>query len=408
MTKEGDLVKLIMENDIVIIGAGIGGLTLARALQLKGINFQLYEQASSFEALGYGLQLSPNVVRVFQQLNLDTQIEAISHRCFGFELRSFDGDYTIASWQLNHPVPYYQCRRADLHKILFDAIEDKNRLHFSRRLLSYSQENGQLFFSLEGETTPQQAKAIIGADGIHSQVRRSLFPHYQPQYSGYSAYRAILPFQEQYQSLWGKATVWMGKNHHVVAYPNGKQPNETSWLNLVLVVKNNHWMEESWSTLADKNEVASLFHNQSSLLNQLLVDMVSSPQPCLKWGLFTYPPLPYWSQGKVTLLGDAVHAMLPFQAQGAGMAIESAYILAHYISQETDIETAFLKYQQARIKRVTKAQQTSKNNARIFHAQGIKAIVRNTALTLMSSFAPNLINQKSAWIYDYDITATAN
>ncbi len=408
-----------MQEEIIIVGAGIGGLTLARALEQKGIDFQLYEQADSFEALGYGIQVSPNVVRVLRELGLEQQLEEVSHLCLGFELRSFNSNKVLATWQLDNDVPYYQCRRADLHSLLFNSIQDKSKIHFSRRLESYEEKDNQLSLYWQN-SEPTTAKALVAADGVRSVVRRSLldavahwgnpqdraaslFFQHQAQYAGYAAYRAILPFQDKYRPLWGKATVWMGKNHHVVVYPNGNEQNSTSWLNLVLVVKDKNWNEQGWTIPADKKAVARDFANKSEELNEILEDMVASPEPCFKWGLFIHQPLPYWSRGKVTLLGDAAHPMLPFQAQGAAMAIEDAYVLADYLASERDIEKAFIEYQQARIKRTTKVQQVSRNNANIFHASGVKAAIRNFALSLVSATMPNLLNKKTAWIYDFDV-----
>lgn len=408
-----------MEEEIIIVGAGIGGLTLARALEQKGIDFQLYEQADSFEALGYGIQVSPNMVRVLRELGLEQQLEEVSHLCLGFELRSFNSNKVLATWQLDNDTPYYQCRRADLHSLVFNSIQDKSRIHFSRRLESYEEKDNQvlLYWHNLPSTT---AKALVAADGVRSVVRGSLFnpvaheesPQYraaslfskhQAQYAGYAAYRAILPFQDKYLPLWGKATVWMGKNHHIVVYPNGNEQNSTSWLNLVLVVKDKNWNPQGWTIPADKKTVARDFANQSEELNEILEDMVVSPEPCFKWGLFIHKPLPYWSRGKVTLLGDAAHPMLPFQAQGAAMAIEDAYVLAKYLASERDIEKAFIEYQQARIKRTTKVQQVSRNNANIFHASGVKAAIRNFVLGVVSMTVPSLLNKKTAWIYDFDV-----
>lgn len=391
-----------MVAEITIVGGGIGGLTLALALQKKGIDFQLFEQANSFEALGYGLQLSPNVVRVLHNLDIKKSLAKISHRCFGFELRSFKSDHILAQWQLHSDVPYYQCRRADLHQLLFNSLENKNNIHFSQCLESYSQKDNQVYLKFRHQE-PIITKALVGADGIHSVIRRWQFPDNEAEYSGYTAYRAILPFKQAYQSLLGKATVWMGENHHVVVYANGNQEEKISWLNLVLVTKNQNWYEQNWTTLTQKEEVVKNFTNQSSLLNQILIDMMANDEPCYKWGLFIHQPLPYWSQKNVTLLGDSAHPMLPFQAQGAGMAIEDAYILAECLVREKTIEEAFIKYQQLRMQRTAKVQQTSKNNAKIFHATGIKAVVRDLALGLISSVNGNLLNQKTAWIYDYDV-----
>lgn len=391
-----------MQDEITIVGAGIGGLTLARALEQRNIPFQLYEQAESFEALGYGLQISPNVVRLLNELGVEPQLERVSHRCLGFELRSFDTDQVLAKWDLDCETPYYHCRRADLHQLLFNAIQDKSKIHFSRRLESYQETGDQLSLIWEN-AEPITANALIGADGVRSVVRRSLFPQYEIQYAGYAAFRAILPFQQRYRSFWGKATVWMGNNHHVVVYPTGDEQPGKFWLNLVLVVKDPNWQGQGWTIPADKKAIAQEFANQSEALNGLLEDLTASPEPCFKWGLFIHPPLPYWSNGKVTLLGDAAHPMLPFQAQGAAMGIEDSYVLAAYLARENDIETALKKYQDTRIQRATQVQQVSRNNAKIFHASGVTAAVRNLALGLISAINPNLLNQKSAWIYDYEV-----
>ncbi len=211
-----------MQDEIIIVGAGIGGLTLALALEQKGIDFQLYEQADSFEALGYGIQVSPNVVRVLRELGVKKQLENVSHLCLGFELRCFNSDKVLAQWKLNNDIPYYQCRRADLHELLFNSIRDKSRIHFSRRLEFYKQQDNQLLLHILNQE-PVIAKALVAADGVRSVVRQSLFPKHQAEYAGYAAFRAILPFQEKYLPLLGKATVWMGENHHVVAYPNGNE-----------------------------------------------------------------------------------------------------------------------------------------------------------------------------------------
>ena len=392
-----------MENEIVIAGAGIGGLTLACALEKKGINFQLYEQADSFEALGYGIQVSPNVVRVLRELGLEQKLAEISHVCSSFELRSFNSDKILAKWRLNSQVPYYQCRRADLHQLLFDSIQDKSKIHFSQRFVSYEEQKKQLILHIKNQE-PVATKILVAADGVRSVVRESLFPKYKPKYAGYAAFRAILPFQSKYEMLLGKATVWMGKNHHVVVYPNGNKQAGKSWLNLVLIVKDQKWSEQGWKTAANKREVAQEFTNKSPLLNEILEDMIASPEPCFKWGLFIHQPLPYWSESKVTLLGDAAHPMVPFQAQGAAMAIEDAYVLAECLAHENTKEKALLKYQKIRLKRTAKVQQVSKNNANFFHASGLKAVIRNVVFSLMSAINPNLFNKKSAWIYDYDAT----
>ncbi|WP_196795323.1 FAD-dependent monooxygenase, partial [Richelia intracellularis] len=355
------------------------------------------------EALGYGIQISPNVVRILEKLGLKKQLEKLSHICLGFQLRSFNTNKILAEWKLDNKTPYYQCRRADLHQLLFNMIQNKGRIYFSQCLESYEQKDNHLYLHLKNQG-PITAQAMVAADGINSVIRKSVFPQHQVRYSGYSAYRVILPFHRKYHFLWGKATVWMGKNHHVVVYPNGNERSPESWLNLVLVVKERKSNDQSWSVPADKTALAQDFANHSNELNLILEGMIESPEPCFKWGLFIHEPLPYWSQSKVTLLGDAAHPMLPFQAQGAAMAIEDAYVLAQYLSNEKEmIEESFIKYEQARMKRTAAVQRLSRRNADIFHASGIKALTRNLILGLLSGIMPSLLNKRTAWIYDYKI-----
>ena len=395
-----------MTHPLGIVVAGIGGLTLACALEQRNIPFTLYEQAESFEALGYGIQVSPNVERVLTALGLTEKLEAIAHRCYGFELRSFASDQTLIQWQLPKNQLYYQCRRADLHQLLFDGLKDKSKLNFGTRLASYAQTADRVALKFDG-ASEVKVQALVGADGVGSQTRRQLMvndQHTKPNYAGYAAFRAILPWRSPYEELAGQATVWLGKNHHVVAYPNGNLNHGEQWLNLVLVVKERQWQEEGWTIEVDKSLVAAEFQNQSRLLNRILEDMIASPEPCYKWGLFTRPALPFWSQNKVTLLGDAAHPMVPFQAQGAAMSIEDAYVLAQCLQRHPKIETAFQQYENLRYQRATKMQKTSRKNADIFHASGLKAIARDFVFKIVGAIAPNLMNLKSAWIYDYDVT----
>ncbi|MEM9138049.1 MAG: FAD-dependent monooxygenase [Cyanobacteria bacterium P01_F01_bin.42] len=390
-----------------VVGAGIGGLTLACALEQAGIPFQLYEQAPAFESLGYGIQVSPNVVRILAALGLAEKLETVGHRCYGFELRSFYSDRSLIQWKLPSKQRYYQCRRADLHRLLFDGLADQTRVQFDTSLKSYRQAEGAIALQF-GNGSEQTVAALVGADGVGSQTRQQLMhdeAYTEAQYAGYAAFRALLPWRATYAPLGGKATVWLGKNHHVVAYPNGSLEDGKQWLNLVLVVKETRWQAEGWTIPTDKHEVIGEFRNQSSLLTQVLEDLLDSSAPCYKWGLFTRSPLPFWSRQRVTLLGDAAHPMLPFQAQGAAMSIEDAYILAQCLQgQSSDIQSAFQQYEKLRFQRATRMQKTSRKNADVFHASGLKAIARDSIFQILGLIAPRLMNLKSAWIYDYDAT----
>lgn len=150
--------------------------------------------------------------------------------------------------------------------------------------------------------------------------------------------------------------------------------------------------------------MAKLFQNDSKLLNQILADMVTSPEPCFKWGLFIHEPLPYWTDKKITLLADAAHPMVPFQAQGAAMAIEDGYVLANCIEKYSFIEEAFANYELLRKVRATKVQARSYQNGAMFHARGFKKMVRNTMLQLVVKLNPDALSKRLDWLYNYDAT----
>lgn len=392
-----------MQNEITIIGAGIGGLTLAKSLEQKGIPFQLYEKSKSFESLGYGLNVSPNVSRVLHKLGLEKEIAAISHQLQRTQARIFNSDKILLTAPFHNEFPHYQCRRADLHQMIYDSIQDKNRIHFLKKLVGFTQneEGVELEF---GDGTSIKTETVVAADGVKSLVRNTLFPNKKEKYAGYLAYRAILPLTEKYQHLIGQVTFWMGKDHHIVAYPNGNNKKTGTWLNLVLVEKKTEWTEEGWTILADKNKVVQQFSNKSKLLNQILGDMLQSSEPCYKWGLFVHDPLPYWTDKNITLLGDAAHPMVPFQGQGAAMAIEDAYILANCLSKYQTTDKAFARYEILRKERATKVQERSLKNGDIQHASGLKSVIRNLLFAYVNKFQPDFLLKRLKWINDYDAT----
>ncbi|KNC77069.1 hypothetical protein SARC_10462 [Sphaeroforma arctica JP610] len=221
---------------------------------------------------------------------------------------------------------------------------------------------------------------------------------------GCTAYRAILPYQESYRELLGHTTVWLGDDHHVVAYPNGNPKYSQQWMNLVLVRRSAQQENESWVEPVAVEDMVKLFHTPSPVLNRIFEDLVQSPEPVFKWGLYLHKPLPYWSVDKISLLGDAAHSMLPFMAQGAGMAIEDAHVLAACLSRGLPIERALALYQKLRLERTTAVQRGSAEHSDIYHASGGTAAVRNSLLSAVNNVSPHLMNQRMDWIYSYDAT----
>ncbi len=176
------------------------------------------------------------------------------------------------------------------------------------------------------------------------------------------------------------------------------------WLNLVLIEKNSDWNEEGWTIPADKKIVVKQFRNNSKLLNEILDDLLKSPEACYKWGLIIHDPLPYWTEKSITLLGDAAHPMVPFQGQGAAMAIENAYVLANCFAKYKTPQAVFARYEILRKERATSVQDRSYKNGLIYHASGFKKMMRNMLFAYIHYVNPNFMAKRMSWLVDHDAT----
>jgi len=177
--------KVVQENSLSIVGAGIGGLAAAIALQQKGIDVSILDQAPSFEPIGYGIQLTPNAVSVLQELGLAEQLASIGNVCERISIRDFKSDKPLLSWKIQNKLPYYQCLRSDLHAMLYQ--------YFGEDKIQYGQNIQQ--------RSDVASDFVIAADGVHSKLRQAMFPDYAALYSGYIAYRAVVPYDERFAEL---------------------------------------------------------------------------------------------------------------------------------------------------------------------------------------------------------------
>lgn len=357
-----------MQQPILIAGAGIGGLTAALALQRFGYKVQVLEQATALGEVGAGLQLSANASRALELLGLKESLNSIAAEPSGKEIRLwssgkswrlFDfGEQSVARWG----APYYMVYRPDLHRILYEAVaqNDPDAIHLNTKIVGYTQNGMDSVSAHDEHGNVFSGCALIAADGVHSPIRQHLFGDSSPQKSGCIAWRGVIPIEKlpaSFQRLVG--TNWVGPGRHVIHYPlrGGKL------LNFVGIVEKNTDIAESWNQEGTHQEC----HDDFAGWHTDVHTMIENIERPYKWTLLARPPLKTWTQGLVTLLGDAAHPTLPFLAQGAAMAIEDGYVLALALSQFKHVPEALQQYEKARIGRTNEIVAKSTENGHRFH-----------------------------------------
>jgi salicylate hydroxylase len=398
-----------LTRTIFIAGAGIGGLTAALSLAQKGFRVVVLEKAERLEEAGAGLQLSPNASRILIDLGLKERlrpravtpeaIAIVSARAGGELARLPLGEAASA----RAGAPYWVIHRADLQAALAGAVQEhpdiELRLGCQFEDLAPHVKGLTIVHRRGNERRQDTSLALVGADGIWSAVRNHLFPEAQPQFSGLIAWRGTLDARalpREYTAP--RVQLWMGPNAHLVAYPisAGKE------INLVAVVPGT-WNRPGWSAPGEPNELRNAFASARwAGAARMLIGAVDSWR---KWALFTLTEGCEWHEGSVALLGDAVHGMLPFAAQGAGMAIEDAAVLAKVLS-ETPLEpgaqvaAALRRYGKMRRARVARVQQLARQQGRIYHMRGAMALARDLAIRALG---PQRMLARQAWIYDWRV-----
>ncbi|MEQ9519413.1 MAG: FAD-dependent monooxygenase [Parvibaculum sp.] len=393
---------------ILIAGAGIGGLTTALACAKGGNTVAVFESVDVLGEVGAGLQIAANGTKVLQALGLGDALEG-----FGFKPRAatmrlgrsgrviFSNPLGDAA-QRRYGAPYYHVHRADLHRILFDAAlrDARIQLHLGAKVEEFEDEGAQVRVILkQGDTV--SGDALIGADGIHSRVREGLFGPESPRFTGNVTWRLLVPTKDLPHGLIPpEATVWTGPRGHAVTY----YVRGGELVNFVGVIEREDWQVESWLEAGDLAEMKADFAPWCATIQKLLA--AAKPDACFKWALFDRDPLPYWSKGRVSLVGDACHPMLPFMAQGACMAIEDAWVLAHELSSGMNVEAALLTYEAKRKKRTARMQIAARANAKRFHQATLSGQMLNYGpLWLAGRVSPGLLNKPFDWIYGEDVTA---
>jgi salicylate hydroxylase len=386
---------------IIVAGAGIGGLTASLALAREGFRVIIPEKAERLEEAGAGLQLSPNASRVLIDLGLKPRLSrAVTPEAVCLMSAKNGGEIARLSLE-GTDAPYWVVHRADLQAALRDEIESRSdiELRLGCQFEDVSPHaKGLTVIQRRGPARQHElATALIGADGIWSAVRHHLLPDVQPRFSGLIAWRGTLDTTQlprEYTSR--RVQLWMGPHAHLVAYPiSGARQ-----INVVAVVPG-QWNRPGWSEPGDGNEIKSAFVAAGwHAMPRMLISAVDGWR---KWALFTVPGGGQWTDGSVALLGDAAHAMLPFAAQGAAMAIEDAAVLAKCLAGRQNegpaaLSVALQRYAKQRRPRVTRVQHSARQAGRIYHLAGPLAVARDLVIKTMG---PKRLLSRQDWIYDW-------
>lgn len=392
-------------KQILVAGAGIGGLTAALALLQEGLDVRVFERAPNLGEVGAGVQISPNGVRVLFELGLESELRRVCFDPVGRELRVWNtgqgcrvpanADYVLERFGF----PHLTLHRADLHSILVEAVRRKNphAIQLGAHCERFEQDTDSVkLFLGSGECIV--GDALIGADGIHSRIREQLFGRSRAKFTGGIAWRGVIPVENLSDSMrLGYGQNWIGPTSHVVVYPIRRG----ELINVVAHVERDDWQVESWIERGDQDEFAADFPGWHNDIHELIRN-IDIPY---KWALFLHEPLHAWSVGRVTLLGDACHATLPYLAQGANMAIEDGLVLARsFASHPGKVPEALLSYERARIARTSRIVQASADNARRFHHPDL-ADAAAAARYLDRAWKEQM--EIRSWIYEYDATAVA-
>ncbi|BFM50781.1 FAD-dependent monooxygenase [Marinomonas sp. THO17] len=390
-------------KQVIIAGAGIGGLTAALALAQGGRQVVVCEQATQLGEVGAGLQISPNASKVLRALGLQGRLQALAFEPQYASIRDYrSGEYYLRAplgkaAEFRYRAPYWHLHRADLHAVLAEACQSAGvSIRLNSPVMSYQQEADKVVLQLaNGETLT--GDVLIGADGIRSKIREHLLGPEQPTFMGQVAWRGVIPVDDLAVAIKPEACVWAGPGKHLVTYyvSGGKQ------VNFVAVEEKAVWRSESWREEGDISHLRHAFADWHPQVTGLLDAAKSS----FIWSLNARAELSKWHDNRVGLLGDACHPMLPFMAQGAAMAIEDAYVLAKQLG-EHDVPTALMNYEAIRKPRTTKIQQMSAANAGLYHMHGgVLGKAKLKAMQLATAVAPKIIQSKLDFVYGHDVTS---
>ena len=380
--------------NIAIVGGGIGGLFAANALIAQGFQVSVYEQAPALGEVGAGVFLTPNSVRQLERVELGPAVEKWGARV-GPGSRYFRHDGSpIAPVQVTDSSGWnatFGMHRADLVELLAAALPD-NVVHTGHRCTGFEQRDDTARVSFSNGAVAE-ADVIVAADGIHSELRPYVFPPSNPVFSGSVAYRGVLPLERIPDWPTDSWLMWLGKGKHFLTFP----VRAGQLINYVGFVPADQRMKESWSSPGDPDVLRREFAGWDQRIESLLQKV----QMTFRWALYDREPLPTWTRGRLTLLGDAAHPMLPHLGQGANQSIEDGMALATILARAdcSTVPAALAAYERLRRERVAQVQRGARENGMRYDSAYADLGVRDAEIAAHAAFRKKL--------YDYDVVPEA-
>ena len=388
---------------VLIAGAGLGGLVAALACLRRGIDVEVYEQAPELKEVGAGVQISANGTGVLFALGLEESVRKWGVHAVDKEIRLWNTGQTWSLFSSLRPSaggeryrhPMFMLHRGDLHGALVNAVRalKADAIRLSKRVTGFEQARGRVTLRFDGGEA--SGDVLIGADGLHSVIRKQLFGPAAAQFTGQVAWRGLVPIERlpaDQRRLVG--TNWVGPKAHVTCYP----VHAGKLFNFVGQVDRTDWQIESWTAEGSKAECFADFPGWHAQV----LSMIEHSGTLFKWGLFLREPLARWTEGRVTLLGDACHSMLPYLGQGANSAMEDGFVLARCLEKWTDEPEAALKrYEASRRDRTTRMVNGSAEMTGKFHNDAL-AEASTAEAYVNAEWHPDKIRARYDWIYQYD------
>ena len=384
----------VSNRKIIVVGAGLGGLTLALSLIRAGFEVTVLEQASRLGEVGAGIQISANGARVLHALGLAEALDAVAFRPVRGEMRHWQTGETLITRPLGDAsverfgYPYYHLHRADFHRVLESTVRaaQPGAVRLDARVEQIEQD-GEGVRAVLASGDIYTGCVLIGCDGIHSRVRQTLFGPDAPCFTGCIAWRATIPVERLPEGhVRPVASNWIGRGGHFVHY----YLRRGTLVNCVGVLEGQDWTAESWSAEGEKRDFLADFADWHDNLKVL----IRASERCFRWGLFDRDPMPRWGRGRISLLGDACHPMLPFMAQGAVMSLEDAYTLTRCLQENVDPANALRKYEDLRRERTAIVQRMARENMSFFHDPDVDDLEQRL----------NSHRDTHMWLYGFDVT----
>jgi salicylate hydroxylase len=389
---------------ILIAGGGIGGLVTALALAKNGFRAVVFEQSQKLDPIGAGIQLSPNTMHVLMALGLGEALKRhiVSPENVRIRKASTGSDIVRVPLglyaQQRYGAPYWLIHRGDLQAVLLDAVRANPDvvLKLGGTVQDYViHPNGVTAQVRYGATAGEErCVGLIGADGLWSTIRQRLGYTDAPHFRKRTAWRAVVPADAVSADMREPSVhLWLGRHAHLVHYPI----RAGTAINIVAILRDIA-PKAGWNNTGSREEILAIFRKWAAPAREI----VTVPESWATWTLYDRPRLRHWGNGPITMIGDAAHPMLPFLAQGAGMAIEDAAVLADCLAKTPDDTVgAMRRYEALRNDRTYRAQKTATRNGFRYQASGVEAAVRNTTLRVMGGAG---LLKRYDWLYGWQMT----